>query len=50
MQLMVWFFIGVGILMVFGVSVPIFGTGIGGLWLVLIGWFLSLFAGRAYRK
>lgn len=34
--------IAAGVLMAFGFRVPIFGTGlVGGIWLVLIGWFLS---------
>jgi CBS domain-containing protein len=37
-----WFFIVCGLAMAFGVSVPFFGTGItSGIWLALIGWFLS---------
>jgi Zn-dependent protease len=37
-----WIFIVSGIAMVFGVTIPAFGSGIiGGLWLAFIGWFLN---------
>jgi CBS domain-containing protein len=37
-----WAFIGLGVLMAFGVEVPVLGVGfVPGLWLVLIGWFLA---------
>jgi Zn-dependent protease len=37
-----WGFIGLGVVMAFGVEVPVFGVGlVPGLWLMLIGWFLS---------
>jgi Zn-dependent protease/CBS domain-containing protein len=49
-QLVAWLFIFTGIAMVFGISVPIFGSGlIGGLWLVFIGWFLNNAAVNSYR-
>lgn len=49
-QLTGWFFIGTGILMIFGITVPIFGSGLGGLWLVFIGWFLNSLAGQSFQK
>jgi Zn-dependent protease/CBS domain-containing protein len=49
-QLVAWAFIFTGIAMVFGISVPIFGSGIiGGLWLAFIGWFLNNAAISSYR-
>jgi Zn-dependent protease/CBS domain-containing protein len=40
-QIFGWLLIAVGIMMILGVQVPIFGTGlIGGLWLGFIGWFI----------
>jgi Zn-dependent protease len=40
-----WLFICTGFAMILGITVPVFGTGvIGGIWLVLIGWFLRLAA------
>lgn len=46
-----WLFIGIGILMVFGIAVPFFGTSlIGGLWLVFIGWFLTSIAAQGYQQ
>ena len=43
-------FILSGISMVFGAWVPFFGTGIGGLWLAFIGWFLHSAATRSYHQ
>jgi len=46
-----WFLIACGISMVFGVQLPIFGTGlVSGLWLTLIGWFLHNAAVMSYRQ
>jgi Zn-dependent protease/CBS domain-containing protein len=46
-----WLLILTGIAMVFGIQVPIFGSGlIGGLWLVLIGWFLHSAAVQSYQQ
>lgn len=43
--------IALGFLMVLGVRVPIFGSGIvGGLWLAFIGWFLNNAALMSYRQ
>ncbi|MBK1704231.1 peptidase M50 [Halochromatium glycolicum] len=40
-----------GFAMVFGLTVPVFGSGpLGGLWLALIGWFLSNAAAMSYRR
>jgi Zn-dependent protease/CBS domain-containing protein len=50
-QIVAWLFIITGIAMVFGVQVPIFGTGIiGGLWLAFIGWFLNSAAVQSYQQ
>jgi Zn-dependent protease/CBS domain-containing protein len=50
-QLIGWLLIIAGIAMVFGVNVPVFGTGlIGGLWLAFIGWFLSNAAAGSYQQ
>ncbi|NPV08647.1 MAG: site-2 protease family protein [Anaerolineae bacterium] len=46
-----WLLILTGLAMVFGVQVPIFGTGlIGGLWLAFIGWFLNSAAIQSYQQ
>jgi Zn-dependent protease/predicted transcriptional regulator len=45
-----WALIAIGALMLFGVRVPFFGTGFGGLWLVIIGWFLHSAAEASYRQ
>lgn len=46
-----WSFMLLGLLMAFGVRVPVFGTGLfGGLWLVFIGWFLSDAARASYQQ
>lgn len=45
-----WLIIIAGIAMVFGFTLPFFGTGLGGLWLAFIGWFLSTAASQSYRK
>lgn len=45
-----WFFIFAGIAMVFGVNVPILGSGIiGGIWLAFIGLFLRGAAAQSYE-
>ncbi len=45
-----WLLIACGFAMLFGIRVPIFGTGFGGLWLMLIGWFLYSAALMSYRQ
>lgn len=43
-------FILIGISMVFGITIPFFGTGLGGLWIAFIGWFLSSAASSSYQQ
>ncbi|MDP2638141.1 MAG: site-2 protease family protein [Candidatus Levybacteria bacterium] len=43
-------FIFLGISMVFGIQVPFFGTGLGGLWIAFIGWFLTSAASSSYQQ
>ncbi len=45
-----WLLIVTGILMVFRVRVPLFGAGLGGLWLAFIGWFLNTAAQQSYQQ
>lgn len=50
-QLVAWIFIIIGISMIFGAQVPIFGSGIaGGAWLAFIGWFLNNAAQQSYQR
>jgi Zn-dependent protease len=49
-QFIAWMMIVSGIAMVFGVQIPFFGTGLGGLWLAFIGWFLNSAAVQSYRQ
>ena len=50
-QAVAWLFIFGGISMIFGISIPFFGTGfIGGLWLAFIGWFLNNAAVQSYQQ
>ena len=50
-QMFGWLFIVTGFAMVFGLKVPLFGTGLaGGLWLAFIGWFLRSAATQAYTR
>jgi Zn-dependent protease len=50
-QFLGWLLITSGVLMAFGVRIPVFGTGlIGGMWIALIGWFLNSAALGSYRQ
>jgi Zn-dependent protease len=50
-QFIAWGFIITGAAMVFGMQVPVFGSGlVGGLWLAFIGWFLNSAAVQSYRQ
>jgi Zn-dependent protease/CBS domain-containing protein len=50
-QAFAWLLIATGTLMILGVRVPVFGTGlIGGIWLMLIGWFLNNAALMSFRQ
>jgi Zn-dependent protease len=46
-----WTLVGVGVAMVFGIEVPILGSGlVGGIWLAVIGWFLGRSAMASYTQ
>jgi Zn-dependent protease len=50
-QAVAWALILAGISMMFGVTIPILGTGfINGIWIIFIGWFLQNAAVQSYRK
>jgi CBS domain-containing protein len=46
-----WLLMGLGVAMALGLRVPVFGTGfVSGIWLILIGWFLSNAAQMSYQQ
>jgi Zn-dependent protease/predicted transcriptional regulator len=46
-----WLLVACGVAMLFGLRVPVFGGGlVGGVWLMLIGWFLSSAAAASYAR
>jgi predicted transcriptional regulator len=50
-QAVAWAIVLAGMSMLFGVRIPILGTGFfNGIWLIFIGWFLQNAASRSYRK
>lgn len=50
-QTIAWLLITGGIAMVFGVTIPIFGSGlVNGLWLMFIGWFLNSASVQSYQR
>jgi Zn-dependent protease/CBS domain-containing protein len=50
-QVFAWLLIGTGVLMLLGYRFPVLGGGLfGGLWLMLIGWFLNNAALVSYRQ
>ena len=50
-QAVAWILIFAGISMMFGVNIPILGSGfINGVWIMFIGWFLQNAAVQSYRK
>jgi Zn-dependent protease/CBS domain-containing protein len=49
--LLAWAMIATGLLMAFGLNVPLLGQGLGsGLWLAVLGWFLSSAARSSYTS
>ena len=50
-QVIAWALIMGGIAMIFGVNIPFFGQGLlGGVWMILIGWFLNMAATQSYQQ
>lgn len=50
-QAIAWLLILGGVAMIFGATIPFFGSGfVGGLWLAFIGWFLNSAAIQSYRQ
>jgi Zn-dependent protease len=50
-QAIAWLMIVSGIAMIFGVTIPFFGTGfLNGLWLAFIGWFLNSASIQSYQQ
>lgn len=50
-QAIAWLMIAAGVAMVFGATIPLFGSGfINGVWLIFIGWFLSSASASSYQQ
>lgn len=50
-RLIAWVMITLGVLMLFGISIPFMGTGTyGGVWMIFIGWFLNNASVQSYRQ
>jgi CBS domain-containing protein len=50
-QAIAWLMIVAGIAMLFGASIPFFGSGVSnGLWLAFIGWFLNSASAQSYQR
>ncbi len=50
-QFIAWAMIFGGVAMIFGIQIPLFGEGlVGGVWLILIGWFLNNAASQGYQQ
>ena len=50
-QAIAWLMIVAGVAMIFGVTIPFFGTGfLNGLWLAFIGWFLNSASVQSYQQ
>lgn len=50
-QFFAWMLMAAGFMMILGLRVPFFGTGvIGGMWIAFIGWFLNNAALMSYRQ
>jgi CBS domain-containing protein len=50
-QVVAWLLILAGVSMIFGATLPVFGSGfLNGLWLAFIGWFLNNAAVQSYRQ
>lgn len=50
-RLLGWLLMGCGVAMALGVWVPVLGTGlVNGVWIVMIGWFLSRLAVATYQR
>jgi Zn-dependent protease/predicted transcriptional regulator len=49
-RLVAWSFVALGAGMILGISVPVLGTGLGGIWLMFIGLFLNFIARKSYEQ